>query len=340
MENGIFKNHRDIALLVILMLVAAVAIFVLNYVTGSSTLAISAVASFALVLVTAVLALYTHHYTEAANKQAEATNRQVDALTNPILNVDIHVIERSNVIELPMENVVGVPPTPVALEVFIQNVGPGNACEVTFDVKDNFTFVVGGMFHNFNELNTLRLKRLAPGQRRSLALIILSENADRINKLGEMTKNKITVTYKNATGHSFPESFLLDFSYNVQLIIDLKSIPYTPTRAHRRDERQKTPAYSRPLLDLTKRDLTEQENEFLLVIYDCVKENDVTRPITRKQLNKLTEKIGVNELDAYRYTMLLKAFGLVEVDFLLGGAIADLKLTSNGVLYIRRLGSE
>jgi hypothetical protein len=38
--------------------------------------------------------------------------------------------------------------------------------------------------------------------------------------------------------------------------------------------------------------------------------------------------------------MLFKAFGLVEADLLHSGGVADLKLTSNGVLYARRLGSE
>jgi hypothetical protein len=243
MNIGIFK------LAVLAVIALAGATLVLDYLTGSTTLAISAVASFALVLVTAVLAVFTYRYAEAANKQAEATNRQVKAankqaeatnrqvkaLTNPILKVDIHIIERSNVIELPMENVVGVPPTQVALEVFIQNVGPGNACEVTFDVKDDFTFIVGGIFQRFNSLNTLVLKRLAPGQRRSLALIILSENEKRINdkNTNQMTRNEITVTYKNATGDSFSESFLLDFIYSFELINALKSIPYTPRHGRR-----------------------------------------------------------------------------------------------------------
>lgn len=60
----------------------------------------------------------------------------------------------------------------------------------------------------------------------------------------------------------------------------------------------------------------------------------------RKRSNALTEKVGLNEHYAYRYTMLLKAFGLVEADFLHGGGIAGLKLTSNGVLYARRRRSD
>ncbi len=255
MDISIFKNHRDVTLFVIAVLVLAGVTLGLIYITGSATLAISAVASFALVFVTAVLALFTYHYKEAATKQVgvttqqvrvqmeqvsslkeqaelqreqirvqseqvEATNRQVTALTNPILNVDIQIIER------PMQNVVGLP-MPEALEVFVQNVGPGNACEIAFHVKekDDFTFDVGQTVQKFKSLDTIRkgVKRLAPGQRRSLATIFLSSVNRR--ELSEMTGNEVTLTYKNATGDSFTESYLLDFSYNFELVKTLSNIP-------------------------------------------------------------------------------------------------------------------
>jgi hypothetical protein len=336
MNIGIFKNHRDITLFMIAVLGLVGVTLGLNYIIGNATLAISAVASFALVLVTAVLALYTYHYTEAATKQVEAMNRQVEALTNPILNVGIQIIERT------IQNVAGVA---VALEVYIQNAGPGNACEITFDVKekDDFTFVVGQTFQRFRILDTIRdgVKRLPPGQRRSLATIILSPDNVSRRDMGEMTKNEVMLTYKNATGDSFTDSYLLDFDYNFELIKTLSNIPYsTLYRAPRPDARPKTPAHSMPILDLTKKDLTEPEKEFLRSLYDCVNEDDVTGYIQDKELYTLAEKIGLNEHDAYRCTMVLKAFGLVEVDFVLGGGIAHLKLTSSGVLYARRLGSE
>jgi type III secretory pathway component EscV len=253
----IFKHYRDVVLFVIAALFLAGATLGLLYVTGSATLAMSAVASFALVFVTAVLVLFTYRYTEATTKQVEvttqqvrvqmkqvssleqqaelqreqvevqreqveATNRQVKALTNPILNVDIQIIER------PLQNVVGVP-MPEALEVFIHNVGPGNACEITFDVKekDDFMFFVGQSFQNFKSLDIIRngVKRLAPGQRRSLATIFLSPENRR--DLAEMTGNEVTLTYKNTIGDSFVESYLLDFSYNFELIKTLSNIPYS-----------------------------------------------------------------------------------------------------------------
>lgn len=240
---------------VILLILLAVVLNILFY---NAPFALPTLTSVALVAVTAALVYFTRGYSIAANnlveaqnnqveatcsqvaasdelvaatlnqvqvqkEQVEATNKQVDALTNPILYVDIRVIER------PVQNLVGVP-MPQALEVFIQNVGPGNACDIILDVKDDFTFLVRNTVQWFKtEIAKNGVARLAPGQRRTLVIIVLGENpAIRKGTEDQITKHEIALSYKNAlTKEQFHDSFLLDFTYYFELVERLSTIPYT-----------------------------------------------------------------------------------------------------------------
>jgi hypothetical protein len=123
-------------------------------------------------------------------QQASAITSEVAALTDPILLVDIQVVEiatqhtRAN---LPAKGV----NRPVSLELFIQNVGLGEAFTIDFNEVEDFIFrrltgheppESGGRaiiaFQHFNELAVIQngIERLAPQQKKRLARIVLKDN--------------------------------------------------------------------------------------------------------------------------------------------------------------------
>jgi hypothetical protein len=309
--------------------------------------------SVALVVVTAALVYFTRSYSVATNRlveaqnnqveatrsqlaasnelvaatlnevqvqreQVEATKEQVAALTNPILYVDIRVIER------PIQNLVGLP-MPQALEVFIQNVGPGNACDIILDVKDDFTFLAGNSVQWFkSEIIKSGVTRLAPGQRRTLVIIVLGENpAIRKGTEDQIAKHQIALSYKNAlTKEQFDDSFLLDFTYYFALIERLSTIPYTTARTGDRSDAQR-------LIERMKRDrkrppatytlnLTQKEKDFIVRIYDSVG-GTVTQWLMDNSLRTLAKEAGLTEQESNEYSMLFRDSGLAEVEILHGG---------------------
>jgi len=181
---------------------------------------LSIILSGALVALTAALVYFTSQYTKAAATQAEAIDRQVEVQTSPLVYVDIQLVEHTS-------------RDLVALELFIKNVGLGNACNIAFSIddEDNFVFLVGNVVHHFNEIRAKKIKRLAPGQRKTLEFIYLPENnPDRVGGAGEEINKRrtLTVTFENETGKLLSEHYVLDFPYIFDLIGKLEHIGYTP----------------------------------------------------------------------------------------------------------------
>lgn len=240
MEETVFRNNviRRYAIVLAVFVAAVATLFVFF---GSS------VSSIALVTVTAALVLVTYSYTEATNRQVsataeqvgvqkeqvklleeqaelqneqvraqreqvEATNRQVKALTSPILDVDVELISR------PIRALPEVASTPHALDVFVRNVGVGNACRIRFEVElaDDFTFLVGNVVHRFKEIEEKPMRRLVPHQRKSLATILLADNTGAVAQINKLCNVKLV--YQTIWGETLEEIFLLDFPYYFELI--------------------------------------------------------------------------------------------------------------------------
>jgi hypothetical protein len=83
-------------------------------------------------------------------------------------------------------------------------------------------------------------------------------------------------------------------------------------------------------------DLSERENDFILCLSNHVEE-DPTRLIERGALYALAKANGFSEREVYRYAMDLDLSGYLKAQPILGGKIASLKLTTQGVDYARQL---
>jgi len=83
-------------------------------------------------------------------------------------------------------------------------------------------------------------------------------------------------------------------------------------------------------------DLSERENDFILCLSNLVEE-DPTRRIERGELYALAKANGFSEREVYRYAMDLDLFGYLKALPILGGKIASLSLTAQGVDYARGL---
>jgi len=83
-------------------------------------------------------------------------------------------------------------------------------------------------------------------------------------------------------------------------------------------------------------DLSERENDFILCLRNQVEE-DATGLIERGELYALAKANGFSEREVYRYSMDLDLLGYAKTQPILGGKIASLKLTAQGVDYARKL---
>jgi hypothetical protein len=83
-------------------------------------------------------------------------------------------------------------------------------------------------------------------------------------------------------------------------------------------------------------DLSERENDFILCLSNLVEE-DPTRRIERGELYALAKANGFSEREVYRYAMDLDLSGYLKAQPILGGKIASLSLTAQGVDYARGL---
>jgi len=86
-------------------------------------------------------------------------------------------------------------------------------------------------------------------------------------------------------------------------------------------------------------DLSERENDFILRLSNHV-EADPTRRIERGELYTLAKANGFSEREVYRYAMDLDLLGYLNALPILGGKIASLNLTAQGVDYARGLGEQ
>ena len=83
-------------------------------------------------------------------------------------------------------------------------------------------------------------------------------------------------------------------------------------------------------------DLSERENDFILCISNHVEESP-SRLIERGELYALAMTNGFSEREVYRFTMNFDLLGYVKAQPILGGKIASVKLTAQGVDYAREL---
>jgi hypothetical protein len=248
------NNVSKISLAVITLISAFLFLllaFLVYILLGNALYALSTSASVALVVATATLAYFTRSYSIAADnlvaatqeqasatkeqvaatqeqvaatqEQASATKEQVAALTKPILYVDMSIIER------PIQNLEGVP-VPQALELFVQNVGSGDASNIILDMHDDYRFFIGNSFVSLKkEIAKSNVTSLAPGQKRTLAVIVLVENRSHGKFLDDLTvQREIRISYKNSfTKDECSESSVLDFAHYLELADRLSAIPYT-----------------------------------------------------------------------------------------------------------------
>jgi hypothetical protein len=245
--NG-HRSSRSLTTSIAYMAVVIAIVGIVTAVVGVVSPAfVAVIPAFALVFATAVLVLVTNNYVTATNElvvaqenmlstqneqlsatnqlvsaeedQALAINSEVGALTDPILQVDIQVAQRAT-------QRAGVF-VPVALEVFIQNVGSGEAFNIQFSEIDDFTYFVnttGDPDHSspkpqkFSELKTVKdeVKRLAPQQRKTLARIVLRDNnRDFLRR----SAHSVSIKYKkNSSTDEVRDSFMLDFPYYFELV--------------------------------------------------------------------------------------------------------------------------
>jgi archaellum component FlaG (FlaF/FlaG flagellin family) len=184
----------------------------------------SLIVASALVIVTYVLGKYTKRYAESADRQVEAIKRQVETLTSPIISADL---------ELTQSSTGGI----VAVEVFVKNIGRGEAYNLTFHVDNvnDFAYLVETKVHKFNELNNVKIERLAPEQRKSLIFIPLPAGTNAryepwINHVIEKPRTlKISydaITYDNVKKAATPETYLLDFPRISGLISNLENLGF------------------------------------------------------------------------------------------------------------------
>jgi len=81
---------------------------------------------------------------------------------------------------------------------------------------------------------------------------------------------------------------------------------------------------------------SERENDFFLCLSNHVKD-DPARRIERGELYALAKANGFSEREVYRHAMDLDLSGYVKAQPILGGKIASVELTDQGVDYAREL---
>ena len=240
-DNGrrIFRPvSTKVAYVAVVIVIVGILTVIVGYVLPAF---VSVIPAFALVFVTAVLVIVTNNYVKASNDlvtaqekmlstqngqldatnrlvsaeeaQANAINNEVAALTDPILLVDMKVVEKI----VTQHTRAGLPPrgvsVPVALEVYIQNVGPGEAFDINFTQVEDFDFQMPktkeaaeskgrstvAIPQLFSELKIIKdgVKRLAPQQKKILARIVLKDNVGDIRQLLRNNPRSISRTTRN-----------------------------------------------------------------------------------------------------------------------------------------------
>lgn len=94
----------------------------------------------------------------------------------------------------------------------IQNVGPGIAHDIRFEVKPDFKIHQGV---RFSELNLIRngLKYLAPNQKFQFFLTFISSNETEPTEPKEQIQPfEVKVTYRSSTGKEYQDTYWIDLS--------------------------------------------------------------------------------------------------------------------------------
>jgi GH24 family phage-related lysozyme (muramidase) len=222
---------------VILIVLAVIAYVVLTVVLAAqnASIIVSAMASVALVIVTAGLVLATLAYTEAASKQAEAMNRQalaqeeqakaaefqVTALAEQVKAADRQVTALAEQVKAADRQVTALTDPVVFFgeeefesstisQLFIQNVGPGIAYDLSFKVIKDFEQAILVFNQRLSDLAFIKnpIKTLAPGKKIPFAVL------DNSKSLLKETL-EVEVSYKNKPDakEPFNQVFSIDFAY-------------------------------------------------------------------------------------------------------------------------------
>jgi hypothetical protein len=150
-------------------------------------------AAIALFVVTAVLAYFTW-------QNSKATKRLAEAQTEPSISISLQ--QRGRWADL--------------LDLVIQNIGSGEAFDVKFEAKTDFTIksTMPGYQKRFQDLNIIKngLKQIAPS---TLCLLFGACQRGR-----DRTRFEIKVRYKNRAGTLLPEkTYLIDFSTFIGIVL-------------------------------------------------------------------------------------------------------------------------
>lgn len=179
---------------------------VLVIIYGNAATVVSAMASIALVIVTAGLVVATFAYTEAANRQAEAMNRQAQAQEEHVKATDRQVAALTDPVVF-----FGVEEVSMVDQFFVQNVGPGIAYNVNFEVIKDFDSAILVDDQRLSDLAFIKnpLKTLAPGQKMSFAVIKPFQE----NLFKETIKVKVSYKNKLEAKESFEKPFPIEFAF-------------------------------------------------------------------------------------------------------------------------------
>ena len=152
-------------------------------VMDDSALYVQAVATIALVVVTA---LYVR-----------LTNKLVKAQTAPLPYMDIRLVSNYH------------------LQVYVKNAGAGIAYGIDFEMENGFKYLEGDIVKSFEKLDTVM--QLAPQQEKNLALISLIDNPDKPGSprehMNKVVKVKITYAETPQAGSKGFVNCSLDFPY-------------------------------------------------------------------------------------------------------------------------------
>jgi hypothetical protein len=190
---------RKTTTIAVAFVIAYIVLGALLYVFGNAAIIVSALASVALVFVTLGLVIATLAYVDAANSQTEATNRQVAALTEAVVFF-------------------GVEEVAMVDQFFVQNVGPGIAYDIHFEVIKDFEAGVLSGNKKLSDLAFIKglITALAPGQKIPFAYIDPKLHNNLIREAAEV---EVKVIYKNKFEAKKPieRRFPFNFAYQEQL---------------------------------------------------------------------------------------------------------------------------
>jgi hypothetical protein len=202
-------QKRTIGIVVaIIIAYVVIAAFLVNLINtyGNAAIIVSAMSSVALVFVTAGLVVATFAYTEAANRQAEAMNRQAQAQEEHVKATDRQVAALTDPVVF-----FGVEEVSMVDQFFVQNVGPGIAYNVNFEVIKDFDSAILVDDQRLSDLAFIKnpLKTLAPGQKISFAVIKPFQE----NLFKETIKVKVSYKNKLEAKESFEKPFPIEFAF-------------------------------------------------------------------------------------------------------------------------------